>query len=375
MYTLRQYLTTLSDTRGLTRTLGEVELCRDADGRPLYSAGNSAIVFRIRCQTEMCTMRCYLRPMAHLDEIYGERLRPRELFVYTSPDSGEWVDVVVGEWIEGQNLQESIAEAANKGDVPRMATLATAFDRLAATLLADDWAHGDLKPENIIIDDASELHLIDFDAMFLPVFAGELSPELGTAAYQHPARTAVDFDASLDDFPAALISTALHALVLDVSLYDRHGGADGLLFNPRHLHKDRALADTMALFERHGEAIRYRIARMLLCPTLHLSELAQLLRWERAPATQIPELFAENGLWGYRTDCQTFIPPVYDNGFDFSEGLAAVCLGRTWHYIDSAGRTVISCPECEAVKPFRDGRAQVIRNGCREEIAHPEAQV
>ena len=63
--------------------------------------------------------------------------------------------------------------------------------------------------------------------------------------------------------------------------------------------------------------------------------------------------------------------PLYDNGFDFTEGLAAVQLGGTWHYIDTAGRTRLSCPGCAAVKPFRGGKAQVVRNGERQEIAHP----
>ena len=66
---------------------------------------------------------------------------------------------------------------------------------MAAALTADDWAHGDLKPENIVADNRGRLHLIDFDAMFLPAFAGRHSPELGTAAFQHPARTVRDFDA------------------------------------------------------------------------------------------------------------------------------------------------------------------------------------
>lgn len=80
------------------------------------------------------------------------------------------------------------------------------------------------------------------------------------------------------------------------------------------------------------------------------------------------ELFVENGLWGYRTPEKVVVPPLYDCGFDFTEGLAAVRLGATWHYIDGAGRTRISCPGCEAVKPFRNGRAPVVRGGRRLEI-------
>ena len=84
MHTLRQYLFTLSDLRGLARTLGEAEVCRDAAGRPEYAVGNSAAVFRIRHAGRIRSLRCFLRPMRHLREIYGERLLERELFLYDS---------------------------------------------------------------------------------------------------------------------------------------------------------------------------------------------------------------------------------------------------------------------------------------------------
>lgn len=389
MHTLRQYLFTLSDLRGLARTLGEAEVCRDAAGRPEYAVGNSAAVFRIRHAGRIRSLRCFLRPMRHLREIYGERLLERELFLYDSVGlaaSGEWVDVVLDEWIEGETLREAVRRAAGAGDRMRLAGLSAAFDTLAAAMVSDRTAHGDLKPENLIVDPAGALHPIDFDAAFLPAFAGEQSPELGTAAYQHPARTAADFDASLDDYPAALISTALHALRVDPALHDRYGPADGLLFTPRRIPDEAPYREALALFERHGMAAEYRIARLLASPSLRLFGLGELLaavrheppetaetdgadRGSPAPETRpAPELFAANGLWGYRTAERVVVPPLYDNGFDFSEGLAAVCLGRTWHYIDPEGRIRLSCPGCEAAKPFRGGRARIVRDGRRLEI-------
>ena len=419
MFTLRQYLTTLADTHGLTRTLGEIEVCRDGKGRICYSAGNSAVVFRIRCEGRVRSLRCYMHHPRHLAEIYGEKLLPQELFIYTSPAGGVWVDVVLSDWIEGVTLHEAVAAAAEAGDTARLRRFAAAFDRMAAALTADDWAHGDLKPENIVADNWGRLHLIDFDAMFLPAFAGRHSPELGTAAFQHPARTVRDFDASLDDYPAALISTALHALALDPTLYARYSDADGLLFSPQQIRTDEALREAIALFEGEGLAVQYRIARLLYAPTPRLFGLPELLACaaraggppsggnEGAETTgntcgdksggtdgvtgpggktggesfadmgggarndgteTFPELFVGNGLWGYRTPEQIVIPPLYDCGFDFTEGLAAVRLGRTWHYIDTEGHTRIRCPGCEAVKPFRNGRAEVIRDGRRLEI-------
>ena len=123
----------------------------------------------------------------------------------------------------------------------------------------------------------------------------------------------------------------------------------------------------------------YRSARLLTAPTLRLFGLGELVREagrqqtaaERAEGPDedpAPELFERGGLWGYRTQTECIIAPLYDNGFEFSEGLAAVLLGSTWHFIDRRGRTRISCPDCEAVKPFRNGRAQIIRRGIRSEI-------
>lgn len=407
MFTLRQYLTTLADTHGLTRTMGNIDVCRDGQGRMCYTVGNSAIVFRIRYRGEIRSLRCYMHPPRHLAEIYGDRLLLQELFLYTSPQCGVWVDVVLGEWVDGITLHEAATEAALAGDTPQLLRLAAAFDRMAAALTSDDWAHGDLKPENIIVDRAGGLHLIDFDATFLPAFAGEASPELGTAAFQHPARTIRDFDASLDDYPAALISTALHALALDPGLYARYPDADGLLFTPQQIAGDNALREAIALFERAGCALQYRIARLLYAPTPRLFGLAELLAWavrdtgaepgaepdaepgkrpagetgtepgekpagkpgtEAAVPGTVPELFVSNGLWGYRTPERTVIPPLYDSGFDFTEGLAAVRIGTSWHYIDTQGRTRIRCTGCEAVKPFRNGRAGIVRDGRRLEI-------
>lgn len=263
---LRQYLATLADSRGLTRTLGEIELCRDAQGRPLVSVGNSAAVFRIRHAGRICALRCYLRPPRHLREIYGTRLLEGELYLYETPTHGVWTDVVLDDWIEGETLDRVVRRAAQAGERARLHDLAAAFDRLAAELLADERAHGDLKPENIVVGTDGGLHPIDFDAAYLPAFAGEWSPELGTAAYQHPARTAELYDERLDDYPAALISTALHALACDPSLLLRHGDADGLLLTPQAIPEDAAYREITALFRRRGMALPLRIAELLTSP-------------------------------------------------------------------------------------------------------------
>ena len=377
LHSIRQFIEALQDPYGLTRTLGEIEVCRSSDGDPLRWVGNSAVVFKIRCGSRYKMLKCYTRPMEHLEAIYQEKLLRQELYVWQADGQGEWCDVVVDDWIEGITLYESVMRSADSGDKAHLSNLARQFDRLALELLESDWAHGDLKPENILLDESGTLRPVDFDAMFLPVFAGEKSPELGTAAYQHPGRTAEDFDASIDDYSIATISTTLHALALEPGLLARYNRGEGLLLSPREIvrHGCAAHAECLALFEKAGDAVRYRIARVLKSPLMRLPNLKPLVRYAvcgpETPADR-GELFVRDGLWGFKIGERELIPPIYDAGFDFSEGLAAVRTGRCWHFIDSTGAVAIDCSDCNAVKPFANGRAIVVRDGQRLAIGRKE---
>ena len=63
LHSIRQFIEALQDPYGLTRTLGEIEVCRSSDGEPLRWVGNSAVVFKIRCGGRYKMPKCYTRPM------------------------------------------------------------------------------------------------------------------------------------------------------------------------------------------------------------------------------------------------------------------------------------------------------------------------
>ena len=362
MFSLRQYLLSAEEPDDLFRTLDKIKFERNSRGELCYSVGNAAVTFRVLIAGERRALRCYFHPSPRLKRIYQTEYLEREFFIHDTPPHGRGGDVVLTRWVEGEELGSIISRAAKAGDKALLASLSKRFDQLGRDLLDAPWAHGDLKPENIILDTEGELQLIDRDAMFLPEMQGELATELGTAAYQHSARTTEDFDATIDDFSVALISTALYALSLDPTLYERFGGRDGLLIDAQHPTADEALQAILACFAHRGEAVRYRIARTLLRRrpgTLPCREWMHLLGKPFAAADgQIPELYFSNeGLWGFRTDDKVVIPPLYDGGYDFTEGVAAVRLAKTWHFINLRGEVVLSCPPCVDVKPFREGRA------------------
>lgn len=250
--TITDYIGTLENPGGVFRTLGEVCVERDIYGGVRLRAGNSAAVFRyVAPGGERRLLKCYIRPNRHLRAIYEyvERRRPallphvrllrEEMFVHTS--GGErWVDVVEGEWVEGNTLAAVVARATRTGDRKRLGELAGAFDVLWSRLAEAEWAHGDLKPENIIVTPGGTLTPIDCDAMWIPSLKGEMAAELGTPPYRHPSRTASDFDKSIDDHPARLISTALCTLASHPELWPEYTTFEDFILDNRRFSENGA---------------------------------------------------------------------------------------------------------------------------------------
>ncbi|MDR2912004.1 MAG: phosphotransferase [Alistipes sp.] len=232
--TITDYVGVFDNPVGVFRSLGEPVVERDVYGLPRMWVGNSAAVF-VYADGAGCRrfLKCYVRPNPHLRSVYGyvegrrPALLPRvrllrdELFVHTAGGEAGWVDVVEGEWTAGPTLDVAVARAGRAGDVGRLGALADAFDVMWRELSAAEWAHGDLKPENIVVREDGTLGLIDCDAMWIPELAGCRAAELGTPGWRDPRRTAEWFDKGIDDHPARIISTGLRDLVGQPGLYGR----------------------------------------------------------------------------------------------------------------------------------------------------------
>ncbi len=260
----------------LFRTLGEPRLCTDLFERPVVLSGGKAIVAKVELDGRMMRLKCYTDPApAHFDTIYGAHLYRRELQL---PKAGiEPLDVLAEEWIEGSTLDRTVRKACLEGDRVRLKTLSVRFDRMAAAMLADDRAHGDLKPENIIVGPDGALHPIDRDASFLPAFRGMRSLELGTPAYRHPARTAALFNERLDDFPAAVISASIAALALDPALHACAASRECLLLDADAILGPTALCrEVIRLLEACGDRAHASIVRAAATPTPEIPELIPL---------------------------------------------------------------------------------------------------
>lgn len=346
------------------RTLCGIEpLCHD--GKPMYVVGNAAVLFTVKHEGRLKMLKCYTRPNPYLREIYGALFHPRELCIVAITGATIWIDCLLYGRIEGSSLDEVLS---NVRSCSQVGILAQAFDKMAYRILSSDRAHGDLKPENIIVTESEECVPIDFDSAFIPALAGRPSTEIGTAAYQHPKRDYQLFDNHLDDYSIALISTILHAAAIDFSIIEHFRTTGEFPLQPRDIiaGKCELLNHIIEEFARRGDALHYRVARMLHSQWPRLFNLKPTLSFLHTnihdSGVANATLEQEGGLWGCRNNEDWIIPPLYDSGFEPSEGYMIASLGGYTHLLSLEKRGVVhSFAKGITAKPVKDG-AIVIRD-------------
>ena len=402
--TIGQYIESLANPQGLFRTLRDVMPLRNPYGELRLHAGNFSVIFKVGLpvQEEALSgmtgmghyaMKCYTRPCGRigrictaveaLDAPYLVRCRylPEELYVYDEYERGAYFPVVLSEWIEGETLGRHVARLCGAGDREALSLLAGRFDCMALWLLQQPYAHGDIKPDNILVEPSGELRLIDLDGMFLPQFAGERSVVLGSPACQHPLRDERCFDRNIDDYPLATLSLSLHALAADPGLYDRYNDRENLILNAAEV-----VAGTSGLFAElgrnwidAGEGELAALWRALHAPVPAVAGLGAVFRaltgdraLELLAGYDVVEdgdracaLICHGGRYGYADlDRGVWtVYPLWEEAQPCSEGIAMVRGGGCWRAIDATGRILSRFPEYTEVMPLREGRARICREG------------
>lgn len=361
MISIADIVDTLANDFPSWRTLSDVRP-HLRDGRPIYVTGNAAVTFFVRHEGREKILKCYTRDNPHLATIYGDSFRPRELRVFNMMNRSDFVDCLLTDRIEGMTLDRALCTATSDG----LTALADAFDRMAVALLGREYAHGDLKPENIMVTPDGDMRAIDWDAAFTPELEGKLAPETGTAAYQHPLRTNELFDKHIDDYSIAMLSTMLHAAAVDPAIAEHYRLHHEFAINPRDIAcgKRKELDRVTDIFAARGMAVQYRLARMLLSPIPQLLDLKRIISFavrDDKPASDMAVADELNGLWGCRSGETWTIPPLYDSAFDPSDSTILVSLGGYSHFLSLNGHTLRSFGRGDVVKPFRNGQASVRR--------------
>lgn len=237
----------------------------DDNGNPVMSSGNFAVVFKMTDGTKNYAMKCFMREQEGRNEAYrmiAEELEyvsspyiadikyyDKELFVDSQATQETDFPVLLMDWVDGIPLDKYIA--GNINDIYVLKIMAYQFGKLAGWLLTQPFAHGDLKPDNILVTPEGLPVLVDYDGMYVPAMEGQKARELGSPDYRHPQRTDDDFNEHIDDFALASIALSLKAISLAPSFLSRYGATDRLLFSAqdyREIDKSEAIRSITSLF-------------------------------------------------------------------------------------------------------------------------------
>ena len=243
---MSEYVSAIRDASDNLDELAHLVPVLDDLGEPYRSSGAFAVVFKMKDeQTGKCyALKCFTEEQEGRAEAYRQiadelefvdssyitsvKYLDKEIFVDSSCEEDEF-PVLLMDWIDGETMENYIAE--NYQDNYAMAMLCYRFCKMAAWLRSQPFAHGDIKPDNIMVRPDGSLALIDYDGMFVPAMKGQKSPTIGTKDFSHPLRTVDDFNETIDDFALASIALSLKAISMNSKLLDTYGASDRLLFS------------------------------------------------------------------------------------------------------------------------------------------------
>ena len=243
---ISEYVRAIQDASSNLDKLAHLVPVLDDHSEPYRSSGAFAVVFKMKDeQTGKCyALKCFTEEQEGRAEAYRQiadelefvdssyitsvKYLDKEIFVDSICEEDEF-PVLLMDWIDGETMETYIAE--NYQDNYAMAMLCYRFCKMAAWLRSQPFAHGDIKPDNIMIRPDGNLTLVDYDGMFVPAMKGQKSPTIGTKDFSHPLRTVDDFDETIDDFALTSIALSLKVISMNSKLLDTYGASDRLLFS------------------------------------------------------------------------------------------------------------------------------------------------
>ena len=198
---ISEYVRAIQDASNNLDELAHLVPVLDDHGEPYRSSGAFAVVFKMKDeQTGKCyALKCFTEEQEGRAEAYRQiadeleyvdssyitsvKYLEKEIFVDSSCEEDEF-PVLLMDWIDGETMESYIAE--NYQDNYTMAMLCYRFCKMAAWLRSQPFAHGDIKPDNIMVRPDGSLTLVDYDGMFVPAMKGQKSPTIGTKDFSHP---------------------------------------------------------------------------------------------------------------------------------------------------------------------------------------------
>ena len=230
-----------SDTKGFFRNDPELMLARPIShptkpDKIIFSSGAMACVFPMMARGNKRVVKLFFQKIPDLAVRYEEidhtlKKIASPNFIQMEYREGPKEGAVMGvdytpfikmEFVKGKLLHDEVLNLAEKRDGTALLNLADQWQKIALLMEQEQIAHGDIHAENLLVEAAGRIRLIDLDTMFVP---GLRSRNLKCVAYgipgwQHPKKLTDEahFNERLDRFPALVMYLCLLALSDDPTL-------------------------------------------------------------------------------------------------------------------------------------------------------------
>jgi len=219
------------------------EVESDFMGLPKPYSGGFTVTFKLQNARNSWAVRCIIRDISGLKERYQAIT---DFFSGITSDyfidakflqngirvNGAFYPVIKMKWMEGEPLNIYLSNHYMSKD--KVQVILNDFSKMVEELERLGIAHGDLQQGNIIVRNG-KLCLIDYDGMYLPALKGLSSNELGHPNFQHPGRSAKDFNEKIDRFSAIVIYLSLKAILYKPSLWSKYHNSENLILRSKDI--------------------------------------------------------------------------------------------------------------------------------------------
>lgn len=296
---ISEYVEAIKSAEDNFNELGYLRPVLGDDGLPVMTSGNFAVVLKMKdVKTgKFYALKCFTKEQEGRAEAYREitkelenvsspyilsiRYLEKELFVDTDQTTGTEFPVLLMDWVDGKPLDKYLRENIESKFI--IETLLENFYQLSEWLISQPFAHGDLKPDNILVKSDGTLILVDYDGMYVSAMKGQKSREIGSPDFCHPHRSEDFFNEHIDDFSILSILLSLCIVFIDKNYLARYGAEDRLLFSKNdysNIHRSNIFNDIppiietstnyKSLFEKACDNSGFNLEKGLLTPIIML---------------------------------------------------------------------------------------------------------
>lgn len=218
----------------------------DDNDNPIMSSGNFAVVYKMRDINtgKYHAVKCFTRDQENRNKRYKNicstlteeessyltnfSFHEAELFVDSSQTDETEFPVLLMDWVDGKPLDKFIEEYSGNPFV--LYELCYNFRQMAKWLVSKSFSHGDLKPDNILVQEDANIVLIDYDGMYVWTREKQDAPEGGTPEYRNPFHPTI-YNEHMDDFALAVLALSLNLISISYDIQNKFNRGNGLLFS------------------------------------------------------------------------------------------------------------------------------------------------